>query len=101
MEEENLKPFMDFEPRWHEETITLERRLHEQAVSVPAPVEMSSFDPSSLVAFARGEQKEVDVDALKELVIAFTDEHRETLLKLPRRECLLLLLHCPFRCFLI
>ena len=88
MEEENLKPFFDFEPRWHEETVTLEKKLQEQRSVVSTPVEMTSFDPSSLVAFARGETTQVDIDSLKELVIGFTDEHRETLLKLPRRECL-------------
>ena len=93
MEEEFLKPYMDYEAVWEQELKTIERKLA-TTTSVDTTDKdgddesMCPCDPAALASMATSSDTGVNVDELKTLVVAFTDEHNETLTMLPKRTCL-------------
>ena len=99
MEEEKLRPFLDFEAQWEQELVTLQRK-QEATTSEPQTTttkpdggddddQMMPNNPSALVEMATMGQETTDQDSLKEVVVTFTEEQKEALSTLPRRQCLL------------
>ena len=98
MEEELLKPYIDFEAVWEQEYKTLQRKLESKESSDGTTkkekddddddTSMCPCDPATLVSMATCDDEGQSVDELKTLVVAFTDEHNETMMMLPKRTCL-------------
>ena len=98
MEEDMLKPYLDYEAVWEQEYKTIQRKLEAKGTSTETKEggedddSMCPSDPAALVSMATSGDEEKSVEELKTLVVAFTDEHNETLMTLPKRQCLLLLI---------
>ena len=91
MEEEFLKPYLDYEAVWEQELKTIERKLAATTAETEkddGDESMCPCDPASLVSMATSSNTGESVDELKALVVAFTDEHNETMTMLPKRTCL-------------
>lgn len=92
MEEEALRPYLEYEAPWEQELRTLERKLAAAETnaeeSADAGAEACPCDPAALASMAAGTGGVQDRDELTRVVVAFTDEDNETLMTLPRRQCL-------------
>lgn len=92
MEEEALQPYLDYEAPWEQELRTLERKLAAEAQpptdAAEAAPDACPCDPAALVSMAAREGGVQDRAELARVVVAFTDEDNETLMTLPRRQCL-------------
>ena len=93
MEEEALRPYLDYEAPWEQELRTLERKLAAPAAADGAAAaedapDACPCDPAALVSMAARADGVPDRAELARVVVAFTDEDNETLMTLPRRQCL-------------
>jgi len=92
MEEEFLKPYLDYEAVWEQELKTIERKLASTSSEIGEEGDdgesMCPCDPAALASMATSSDTGESVDELKTLVVAFTDEHNETMTMLPKRTCL-------------
>ena len=99
MEEEALQPYLDYEAPWEQELRTLERKLAAEAQpptdAAEAAPDACPCDPAALVSMAAREGGVQDRAELARVVVAFTDEDNETLMTLPRRQCLQPHSHSP------
>ena len=114
MEEDKLQPLLDFEAQWEQELKTLKRKQATTKMVEPPgqetketetredkddedrampmnPRELVEMDMQPQQQQQQGDGQEASV---KEVVVTLTDEQKEWLATLPRRQCLQHIMHC-------
>lgn len=118
MEEDKLQPLLDFEAQWEQELKTLKRKQATTKVEPPGqetketetredkddedkampmnPRELVEMDMQSQQQQQQQQQQQGDGQeaSVKEVVVTLTDEQKEWLATLPRRQCLQHIMHC-------